>query len=255
MAKKIEITKPKDWERKDREYYLANNKEPLVYTVRARHSKRAPLLWFDEKLGHNREMRYATNMPSPFLDEQEGTATMGHIVFRNGVLNVPKNKESLQLFLHYHPLMMNNTIMMRDSVKKATNQLAWMEMEIEALNVAKQLDIEHAEAILRVEEGSSVSKLTSKEIKRDILLMARKNPQLFLELVQDDNVELRNIGIKAVEAEILKISDDQRNIMWASNGRKIMIVPFDENPYSALAAWFKTDEGMEVHKTIIKRLK
>ena len=227
----------------------------MVYTVRARHSKRAPLLWFDEELGHNREMRHATNMPSPFLDEQEGTATMGHIVFRNGVLNVPKSQENLQLFLNYHPLMINNTIMMRDSVKKATNQLAWMEMEIEALNVAKELDVEHAEAILRVEQGSSVNKMKSSEIKRDLLLMARNNPKLFLDLVQDDNVELRNIGIKAVEAGLLKISGDQRNIMWGSNGRKIITVPFDENPYSALAAWFKTDEGMEVHKTIIKRLK
>ena len=34
-----------------------------------------------------------------------------------------------------------------------------------------------------------------------------------------------------------------------------MNVPFDENPYSALAAWFKTDEGVEVYKSIEKKLK
>ena len=34
-----------------------------------------------------------------------------------------------------------------------------------------------------------------------------------------------------------------------------MTVPFEENPYSALAAWFKTDEGVEVYKTITKKLK
>ena len=33
-----------------------------------------------------------------------------------------------------------------------------------------------------------------------------------------------------------------------------MTVPFNEHPYSALAAWFKTDEGMEVYKHIIKKL-
>ena len=33
-----------------------------------------------------------------------------------------------------------------------------------------------------------------------------------------------------------------------------MTVPFDENAYSALAAWFKTDEGMEVYRSIEKRL-
>jgi hypothetical protein len=29
----------------------------------------------------------------------------------------------------------------------------------------------------------------------------------------------------------------------------------DEHPYSALAVWFKTDEGMEVYKNLEKRLK
>ena len=42
--------------------------------------------------------------------------------------------------------------------------------------------------------------------------------------------------------------------MWGSNDRKLMTVPFDEHPYSALAAWFKTDEGMEIYKNIEKRL-
>ena len=87
-----------------------------------------------------------------------------------------------------------------------------------------------------------------------LLFRARKNPFLFLELVQDENVEFRNFGIKATEAGILKLSKDQRYFMWGSNDRKIMTVPFDEHPYSALAAWFKTDEGMEIYSNIEKQL-
>ena len=78
---------------------------------------------------------------------------------------------------------------------------------------------------------------------------------MFLELANDENVELRNFGIRAVEAGIMKLSQDQRTFTWASNGRKLMNIPFDENPYSALAAWFKTDEGVEVYKTVQKKLK
>ena len=33
-----------------------------------------------------------------------------------------------------------------------------------------------------------------------------------------------------------------------------MNVPFDENPYSAMAAYFKTDEGVDLYKTIQKKL-
>jgi len=127
-------------------------------------------------------------------------------------------------------------------------------MEIEALNAAQNLDIDMAEAVMRVEKGSEVSKMSSKELKRDLLLYARRNPALFLELVNDENVMLRNFGIKATEIGILKLSPDQRTFMWGSNDRKLMTVPFEEHPYSALAAWFKTDEGMEIYSNIEKRL-
>ena len=122
------------------------------------------------------------------------------------------------------------------------------------MSVAKDLDIDIAEAVMRAEIGSKVSKMSSKELRRDLLLFAKRNPQLFLELVSDDNVMLRNFGIRATEAGIIQLSGDQRNFLWKSNGRKLMTVPFDEHPYSALANWFKTDEGMEVYSNIEKRL-
>ena len=111
-----------------------------------------------------------------------------------------------------------------------------------------------AEAVMRVELGSKVSKMSSKELKRDLLVFARNNPALFLELATDDNVQLRNFGIKATELGIIKLSADQRNFMWGSNNRNIMTIPFDEHPYTALAHWFKTDEGMEIYANIEKRL-
>ena len=68
-------------------------------------------------------------------------------------------------------------------------------------------------------------------------------------------LQLRNFAINATEANIISLADDQRSFSWASNGRKLMNVPFDENPYSAMAAFFKTDEGVEVFKSIEKKLK
>ena len=111
------------------------------------------------------------------------------------------------------------------------------------------------EAILRTELGNKVSDMSSKEIKRDCLLFARQNPYLFLELANDENINIRNVGIKAAEMGIIKLSNDQRTFLWGSNDRKLMTVPFDENPYSALAAYFKTDEGLEIYRTIEKKLK
>ena len=242
------------WEYKDRNYYLLNDKHPLTHTLPSRHSRRYPCVWFDPKLGYERELRYATNQQSIFVDEQKGNVTMAHIVFEKGHMMVPKEKRNLQTFLNHHP---HKGIIFEefDAVVEAEDHHDYLEMELAAMNIAYEMDVDQAEAILRVEKGTSVNKLSSKEIKRDLLLFAKQQPKLFLNLSQDENVVLRNFAIKAVEANIVTLASDQRTFKWATNGRKLMTVPFDENPYSAMAAWFKTDEGLAVYKSIDKKLK
>ena len=253
------VTKPKpvakkdsanEWEIKDRTYILRHGLSPLSKSI-----KSANIYYFDEEKGYERELKYCSNQRTCFVDEMQGDQRLDHIVFRNGVLMVPRNKVTLQKLLSlYHPSK-NKVYMELKPQVIAEYEISNLELEINALNAAQNLDIEMAEAVLRVEVGSKVSEMSSKELKRDILLYAKKNPKLFLELVKDENVMLRNFGIKAAELGIIRLSQDQRTFKWASNDRKLMTVPFDEHPYSALAAWFKTDEGMEVYSNIEKRLK
>ena len=247
---KQKITKFDSWEIKDRTYYLTNNKTPLSRSI-----KGSGIYYFDEDLGYERELKYTENQRTVFVDEMKGDQRLSHIVFRNGYLVVEREKQTLQKLLSlYHP---HRNIIYKEfeKVKQAENEIEILEMEIEALNAAKNLDIDIAEAVMRVEVGSKVSEMSSKELKRDLLIYAKRNPDLFLELVNDDNVQLRNFGIKATELGVIKLSSDQRNFLWGSNDRKLMTVPFDEHPYSALASWFKTDEGMEVYSNIEKQLK
>jgi len=238
-----------EWEIKDRLYYLKGGKKPL-----SRSLKSANVYYFDKEKGYERELKYCANQKTPFVDEMKGDQRLEHIIFRSGSLYVPKEKTVLQKLLSlYHPH--------RDSVYEeykpsviAEEQIDVLEMEVEALVAARNVDIDMAEAIMRVEVGSKVSDLSSKELRRDLLVFAKNNPKLFLELADDENVMLRNFGIRAVEGGILRLSSDQRNFLWGSNGRKIMTIPFDEHPYTALAHWFKTDEGMEIYTNIEKRL-
>ena len=212
-------------------------------------------MWFDDEKGYQRELRYATNQRSCFVDEQDGTSTLAHIVFDDGVLYVPKNKPNLQKLLSlYHPSKDRIYYEFKPQ-KVAKDDLVDIQLEISAAQAALDMDIDQAEAILRVEEGSKVETMSSKELKRDVVLFAKKNPKLFLELAGDENVELRNFALKAQSSGIISLSQDQRTVHWASNDRKLFTVPFDENPWSACAAFFKTDEGVEVFKTIKKKLK
>ena len=243
------------WEYRDRLYEMTSNRKPLVYSIPTKHSAKVPLLWFDEEKGYQRELRYATNQRSCFVDEQDGPVTMGRIVFRDGVLSVPKENPVLQQLLSlYHPYTKEGLIREYNPTAIAESQVDSIEAQLEAMNAAMEMDIDQAEAIMRVELGSGVSNMSSKELKRDLLVFARNQPLLFLELANDENVHLRNIGIRATEAGIINLSSDNRTFNYAATGRKLMTVPFDEHPYSALAAYFKTDEGMEVLNAIEKRL-
>jgi len=243
-----------EWEIKDRVYYLKGNKSPLTLTIPGRHTRKHPLLYFDLKTGKQKEIRYATNQDSPLVDEQKGEVTMGHIRFHNGTLTVKKEQQNLQKLLSiYHPL--KGKIYEEFSAKEeAVDQLEVLDLQIDAMNAARSIDVDQAEAILRVELGSKVNEMSSKELKRDLMLFARSNPALFINLANDENVQLRNFAIRAQEVGIISLSQDQRTFTWVSTGRKLMNVPFDENPYSAFAAFLKTDEGVEIYKSIDKKL-
>ena len=238
-----------EWEIKDRAYYLKGNKKPLSRMI-----KSANIYYFDEEKGYERELKYCQNQKTTFVDEMKGDQRLDHIIFRNGTLFVEKEKTVLQKLLSlYHPHK-DKVYYEYKPAALAADEIDTLNMQVDALVTARNIDIDMAEAIMRVEKGSEVSNLSSKELKRDLLVFARNNPKLFLELADDENVMLRNFGIRAVENGVLRLSSDQRNFLWGSNGRKLMTIPFDEHPYTALAHWFKTDEGMEIYANIEKRL-
>jgi len=242
--------KDNSWVIKDRVYALKEGLAPLSYTI-----KGSGIFYFDEEKGYERELKYTNNQKTPFVDEFVGDAKLEHITFEDGTLDVPKSKQTLQKLLSlYHP-QRNKLFFEFDPEANAEDELDIMELEVEALNAAMSMEIDQVEAIVRTEVGNKASQMSSKELKRDLINIAKKDPRLFLELANDENINIRNMGIRAVEAGIIKLSPDQRTFTWGSTNRQLATVPYEENPYSALTAFFKTDEGIEVYKAIEKRLK
>ena len=254
MTKKSSVPEiEKNWEYKDRTYILKGEFSPVSYTIQGRHTPRKPLMWFDEGLKINREVRLATNQKSLFVDEQDGFVTLTHIMFQDGVLNVPRTEINMQKLLSiYHPDK-NKVWEEVDVRKKAADEIDLLEYELKALNLVQELDIDHLEAIMRTELGSSVGSMSSKELKRDAYKFAKKDPSLFIELSQDEDIKLRNLANRAVEQGIIMLTDDNTVFKFA-NGKKIMTIPFDQHPYGALAQYFKTDDGVDLMKSLTKKL-
>ena len=154
--KKVEPKKP-TWEVKDRVYYLKGNKKPLSYML-----KSAGVYWFDKEKQYERELKYCENQRTSFVDEMTGDQRLSHIIFRNGALFVPQNKTVLQKLLSlYHPHKDKVYYEWQPEVN-AADEIEILEMEADAILVARGMDIDMAEAIMRVEKGSEVSKMSSK---------------------------------------------------------------------------------------------
>ena len=116
------------WEIKNRIYRLKGGKKPLSRSIRT-----ANIHWFDEEKGYERELKYCQNQKTCFVDEMKGDQRLEHVIFRNGILMVEREKVVLQKLLSlYHPD--RDTMFYEEKpVAKAMGEIAWLEMEIEAL--------------------------------------------------------------------------------------------------------------------------
>lgn len=191
------------------------------------------------------------------MDEQDGVATLEPIVFENGKLIVEDFNVNLQKFLFMHPDY-DKIFFELDKEKNAKDDVDEMVSALDAQIMAKDLPIDELEAIARVVmkgSGVNVSNMTSSELRRDMIIWAKSNPGEFMDLVDDENLKLRNIAVRAVEMGVLHIKSDNRTVVWSNNKKKkVIVAPFGENVYSALALFFKTDEGLDVLQKITNSL-
>ena len=149
-AVKKEEPKKDSWEIKDRMYYLRDGMSPLTYTIRSR-----GIYWYDAEKGYEREIKYTLNQRTPFVDEFKGEARLGHIVFEQGMLFVPKEKQTLQRLLTIHPDK-NKLFFERDEIREAEEDLDILEMRFQALSSARNLEIDEAEAMGLFDEENLV---------------------------------------------------------------------------------------------------
>ncbi len=173
----------------DKSYKLLRGVAPLTYMLPTKHSRRFPLLHFDESTGVNRELRYARNQNSCFRDEQDKNVVLEPIIFEDGFLYVPKENQILQKFLHYHTLNGKTFTEINES-KDAAAQVDALMVEADALVEAKKLSLEQLENVCRVLFNTDTSKVSTAEMKRDILVYAKNNPQDFLDVIKDPDLKL-----------------------------------------------------------------
>tara|TARA_R110000803_G_scaffold108082_6_gene176333 strand:+ start:396 stop:1148 length:753 start_codon:yes stop_codon:yes gene_type:complete len=236
---------------KGKQYKLTRGKAPLSYILSSMNSRKTPLTHFDEKLKVNRTLRYARNQKSPFEDMQDGAAIVEPIIFDDGFLNVPRENQILQEFLYYHPEN-GRTFMEVDNAKDAEEILDSLNLEADALSVARKLDIEQVITLTRVLFNTDPSKSSSGELRRDILVYAKKEPQSFLEAIDDPMLELQAHVSAFFDDRLLTFRNNKTEVFYntPSNKTRMLVIPFEGNASTMVADFLQSDDGLEMYKML-----
>ena len=224
---------------------------PLSYSLASRNHPRFPLMWFDEKKQQNRALRYAVNQKSPFEDEQDGNAIIEPIMFEDGLLAVSRTNPVLQEFLHYHPL--NGRVFVEvDDEKDAADEVSDLELEADALVEARGLSLEQLETLTRVMFGKDPSTISTAELKRDILVFAKNDPRGFLSTLNDPELQYQAKIRLFFEEKLLALRNNDREVWYntPTNKKKMLSIPFGEEPFTMVGHFLSSDDGIDSLKML-----
>ncbi len=221
----------------------------MSFMLASRNTIAKRLYHFDGKV--NRELRYARNQKSPFVDEQDGNFILEPIIFEDGFLRVEDSNPVLQKFLELHPD--NGTSFVEvDSKKDAQKELDWLELEADALSKARTIDYAMMENIARIALSIDPSRISTQELKRDIIIYAKNNPEEFLSIVNDPNVAHDGLVARLFDYGTLVVKRNAVHYNLTNNKSKLLIIPAGQDAHEAVSSYFVTEEGAEVMATLEK---
>ena len=239
----------------DKVYKLTKSEAPLSFMIPTRHTSQFPLLYFDEETNTNRALRYARNQKTPFEDEQDGNVILEPIIFEDGFLTVPRTNPVLQQFLYYHPLNGVKFVEVNEE-KDAAAEIEKLNYEVDALIAAREMNIEQIEMVSRVLFNKDVTKVTTAELKRDILVYAKNYPIQLLEIVNDPSLKLQSTVSLFFDKGLLTFRKNQKEVWFntSTNKNKMLNIPFGEDAMSIVSSFFQSDDGLESYKVLEKLL-
>jgi 5'(3')-deoxyribonucleotidase len=127
-----------------------------------------------------------------------------------------------------------------------------MNIEIDALIAARELNIEQIETLTRVMFGKDPSLYPSDILKRDILVYAKSEPSEFLNILNDPQLQYQSKVRLFFENKLLALRNNDREIWFntSTNKKKMISVPFGEDPYEMAGHYLQSDEGLDALKML-----
>jgi hypothetical protein len=225
-------------------YWTLNNKDQKRSRLLANHPEDGLM-----------PIRYASNQKSPFVHEQNGEMIIEQIIFKDGDLVVDsRTQQPLLKFLRVHP---RNGVDFEEfkPEEDAMKQVENLEYEAKAMALVSKMDITEMEVLFSVifENGAAkAEKLTSQEIKRDVMMYAKNNPKSFLQLSSSAVGEVAHVARRAFALKIMTTRNSNKEIYYnlPENKSRLLIVPQGEDYLVHFESYLKSDEGKDLYVTL-----
>jgi len=208
---------------------------------------------YDEEKDTVREIRYCPNEPSIYLDEQSPSAKRETIVFNGGKLFVPKSKPNLRMFLDKHPQNKLNGGSLFEHVDHSEDKRKEIEKEFavsDAIIKVRDTDIQDLLPValfFNIDVNLSVS-----EIRHNLLNIARKNPEGFMDAFDDPTVISRSIAKQASDYQFIALREN--GVYWYDTNKLIVTVPVGRNALDVITRFMLTEQGASVYSELEEKL-
>lgn len=240
-------------------YRLCNGKAPLSLLLASKNTHRKTIVWYDEEKNESRPLRFALNQKSIFEDEQNGHIVMGEIEFVDGTLVCDPRRDVNKIkFLDLHPDNKANgggIFEVMDHEAEAKKIIDLIEIEAEAVSLARTIDEDDLEGIGVKIWGNKALNTRTSELRRDVLIYARNNPEAFLEMFEDVDSDVQVTIARALENKYIQWRKDDTELYWNLKDNKKMIhrVERGGNPEKSLHKFITTSrEGGEFYNALMK---
>jgi hypothetical protein len=198
-------------------------------------------------------MRYCPNEPSIWADEQGEKARKETVAFREGKLFVPKDKPNLRTFMDLHPMNIANggkVFRNVDKKKDAENELKREFLLSEAIGMVRDKDINELLPIA-LYFGININVATS-EIRFNLLNIAKKKTQEFIESFNSPQVQVRSTIQQAKDFQMINLKND--GCYWFDSNSLIVSVPVGQDAMNVMVRFCLTEKGSSVLSSLEDKL-
>lgn len=209
--------------------------------------------YYDEAKNEVRKARYCASEKSIFADEQGDNPIKSPVVFTKSKLWVGREQPNLKKFLDMHPKNESNGGALFRRVDFAKKAEVSIDQELLVADAVILIRTKPIDELLTVATAYGLdTDRDFAEIKHDLMVRAKKNPEGFMKSFDDPAVRMRAKVNKAVDYKVLNVLED--SVRWFDTNSLIVSVPAGMDGVDVMVRHLLTDKGSIIAEEIDRQL-